>query len=375
MYSFLLLLFVMITIATGSGDRKAKRQPKILVVPFWPVVSIDTGYVGVWYINGKIQDTLLYPGMTWLFPFFRSYNIIEVKPQSDELNNVNAINIEGIPISFQKIVVGNQLKESHVISTISQYTADYDQDVVMELVNHQVNVICSKHTAQELYIDKFDQLDDLLLEFLQEENDKRNTGLRITFVRLSKPKLPKELEESYLALAKEKTNKRVLDEARERIRAEKQNEFLSAEKEQNMKLMISSKQQEQKLSEARAVNNIAIENKEAEKSLSLIDNAIQLEVSKTKHEEEKLAIAAKKELYAIPGYVQLESHIALAKNSKYMVVKDIPNMTSIIPIGLSGMAGISPFASDEVTSPVKTSAASTSSTSSGSSGNVCTDKY
>jgi len=107
--------------------------------------------------------------------------------------------------------------------------------LVTDLVTHQINVICSKKSAHQIAIEVFDTLDDLMKEFIQSENDRKNSGLMINFVRLTKPRLPPSIEKNYLALAEERTMKKVLEEKKERIRTEKESELIVAEKNNEIK--------------------------------------------------------------------------------------------------------------------------------------------
>lgn len=52
----------------------------------------------------------------------------------------------------------------------------------------------TKHSLQEVYIDMFDQLDEALQEALQQQVDKFNVGIDIIQIRVTKPKIPPEIE-------------------------------------------------------------------------------------------------------------------------------------------------------------------------------------
>ena len=55
-------------------------------------------------------------------------------------------------------------------------------------------------------------------------------------MRLTKPRFPPSIEKNYVALAEEKTLKRVLQEKKERIRTEKEAEMIISEKDNEIKL-------------------------------------------------------------------------------------------------------------------------------------------
>ncbi len=68
----------------------------------------------------------------------------------------------GVVIEFDHIEVVNRLKKSYVHETIKNYTINYDQTWIFDKIHHEINQFCSKHTLQEVFIDKFDSLDDQL---------------------------------------------------------------------------------------------------------------------------------------------------------------------------------------------------------------------
>lgn len=77
----------------------------------------------------------------------------------------------------------NRLKKERAWETIKNYTIDYDKtwifdkiqyspfitpikSVEFQKISHEINQFCSSHTLQEVYITKFDQLDEALKSVL-----------------------------------------------------------------------------------------------------------------------------------------------------------------------------------------------------------------
>ena len=50
--------------------------------------------------------------------------------------------------------------------TIKNYTVNYDKTWIYDKIHHEINQFCSKNTLQEVFIDKFDELDEKLVEVL-----------------------------------------------------------------------------------------------------------------------------------------------------------------------------------------------------------------
>lgn len=117
---------------------------------------------------------------------------------------------------FERIEVMNVLARSAVIETVRNYTLEYDKPIIYDKVAHEVNQFCSRHSLAEVYISKFSDMDDLLLEVLQAGARQWAPGVEIVGVRISKPRIPAEIEQHYQAMEAEKT-KLLVAEQRQKV--------------------------------------------------------------------------------------------------------------------------------------------------------------
>ena len=76
----------------------------------------------------------------------------------------------GVILYFDRIEVVNKLHSKKVHDTVREFTADYDRPLIFDKVHHELNQFCSSHTLQEVYVDKFDQIDEFLQKALQVQN-------------------------------------------------------------------------------------------------------------------------------------------------------------------------------------------------------------
>ena len=287
----------------------------IFITIFIPVcfVSIETGFVGVEYNWNKIENKILEPGFQLYNPLITKIAIVETRLQKDSVNNVECGTNDGLKLFFDSIEVGNTLNFTHVLNTISKFGLNYDTHLVTDLVRHQINVICSKKSAHQIAIEEFDSLNDLMKEFIQSENNRQESGLLINFVRLSKPKLPTSIEKKYLALAEEKTMKKVLEEKKERIRTEKEFELIVAEKDNEIKIKNSEK-----------INELMILNMKAKQEEQRIQNNMIVEAAKANAEKNIMEADALQALYRIPGYIDIEIAKAISPNQKIYYGEKLP---------------------------------------------------
>lgn len=276
-------------------------------------VTIETGFVGVQYVWNKISYNIFEPGLQFYNPITTKISIVETRPQKDSVNNVECGTNDGLKLMFDSIEVGNILSPQYVYNTTSRFGLNYDRHLVTDLVRHQINVICSKKSAHQIAIEEFDSLDDLMKEFIQSENDRQESGLVINFVRLTKPRLPASIEKNYLALAEERTMKKVLEEKKERIRTEKESELIVAEKDNEIRVKNSEK-----------TNEIMIMSMKAKQEEQRIQNDMIVEAAKANAEKIIMEANALQSMYMIPGYVDVEKAKAISPNQKIYYGDKLP---------------------------------------------------
>lgn len=294
----------------------------ILCVLFWFVfsISINTGYVGFHSTFGKISDDIIKPGISFYNPFITS--IIEV---------------------------GNQLPESHVVMVISLYGSTCDKYWVTDLVKHQMNVICSNKTVHQLAISDFAELDDLLKNFIQSENNILSTGLKINFVRLSKPTLSISIQENYLNAAKEISAKIAKQAEYERKKIElatleaianSTNNILLANvtSTNEIKILIASATNEILINNATVNNKIMMLNAEAKFIEQLIIDNITVAKIKVNAIEKSYEAEHLKKLYDIPRY----SDTVIANHTVTAVINSMIRINSMISpsFGFNGFTKI-----------------------------------
>jgi len=86
------------------------------------------------------------------------------------------------------------MKKDYAWETVRNYTVNYDQTWIYDKIHHEINQFCSKHTLHEVYIEKFDMLDEHLIDVLQEITNLWAPGIEIIAVRVTKPSIPKALQ-------------------------------------------------------------------------------------------------------------------------------------------------------------------------------------
>jgi len=215
---------------------------------------VPEGHVGITYTFGRLNSGIHNPGLFFHLPSpITSVSTVQVTPQTDRIRDVKCGAGDGTLLIFPEVEIGNYLKYEYVYRTVKRFGEDYDNYLVKDKVRAQINVICSGMSSQDIYIDKFDTLDDLLIDYLQAVNDNETeSGVVVQFVRMSKPILPRTLQENYDKIANEKTAKKVAEETTKRLAQEHHNEMMTATAEVDRRRAVSEMENQIILSRAKA---------------------------------------------------------------------------------------------------------------------------
>lgn len=152
------------------------------------------------------------PGYHFKLPFFTQHHNVQITIQTDKVENIPCGTSGGVLIYFESIEVVNRLKQDYVHSTIKNYTVNYDKTWIFDKIHHEINQFCSKNTLQEVYIDKFDTLDEQLASSLQNDTNKWAPGIEIIAIRVTKPRIPEQLMKNYENIEKSKTQLMIMEQ-------------------------------------------------------------------------------------------------------------------------------------------------------------------
>eukprot|EP00347_Sterkiella_histriomuscorum_P008464 403344998 len=177
----------------------------IVVTLFNGFHIVHEGHVGVYYKAGALMNEISEPGFHFKLPLITTFENIQVTVQTDKVINIPCGTAGGVVIYFDHIEVVNRLKKEYVYDTIKNYTVNYDKTWIFDKIHHEINQFCSKHTLQEVYVDKFDSLDEQLAQALQTDCNKWAPGIEIIAIRVTKPRIPDNLLKNYEKIEGQKT--------------------------------------------------------------------------------------------------------------------------------------------------------------------------
>jgi len=262
--------------------------------------QVEEGHIGVYWLGGALLQTTTEPGIHIMLPGLTRFANVQVTLQTDTVVDIPCGTSGGCVIYFDKIEVVNRLNKQDAHNTIKLYGVNYDRTWIFDRIHHEINQFCSKHSLQEVYIDKFDSLDEALSSSLQYICDKFATGIQIMSIRVTKPRIPEAVRKNYEAIETAKTEFLV-----------RQQEENVAKKEENIHKMRAISQAEKEAEVARI---------QAEKELNVAKINVEREIAEKEAEKKKRFIDDEIVLHQLKGYGDSDFYRVnkLAESNKYL---------------------------------------------------------
>lgn len=227
------------------------------------VHQIEEGHIGLYYRGGALLSTTSQPGWRVASPLDRLVQI-QVSVQSDCIVDIPCGTKGGVMINFDRIEVVNRLKKEHAVNTVKNYTSAYDRLWIYDKVHHEMNQFCSSHTLHEVYIDLFSTIDDKLQDSLQTACNIWAPGIEILAVRVTKPRLPTEVDKHFRETEEETTKYLKAVETQKVTQKLAETARMKARIEAEQAAEISKIRVEQEIKEKEGAQRIAIIDSEME---------------------------------------------------------------------------------------------------------------
>ena len=293
------------------------------------VLFVPEGHVAVYYRAGRLLNFTAGPGFHTAWPLITRVETVQTTVQTDKVTDIPCGTQGGTLIHFDSIEVVNQLATDAVLDTVRNYTTNYDKTWIYDKIHHEINQICSRSTLEEMYITKFDALDETLRDALQRDINVHAPGITIIAIRVTKPTIPKSIRANYEAVESERTRLKVSAQTQKVVEQE-------AETEKKRALIEAEK--------AAAVEAVTLERqlkmRQNEAQMSAIADEMHLAKAKAEADAEFYRVSREAEANQkrlTPELLQLEAVRALANNTKVFWGEKLPNIyaegAALLPSG------------------------------------------
>ncbi|KAH7435418.1 hypothetical protein KP509_06G064100 [Ceratopteris richardii] len=280
--------------------------------------QVPEGHVGVYWRGGALLKTVSDPGFHLMLPYVTRYEPIQVTLQTDEVKNIPCGTKGGVMIYFEKIEVVNRLRKEYVYETILNYGVKYDKTWVYDKIHHEINQFCSAHSLQEVYIDKFDQIDEIMKEAIQRDCTRYAPGIEIISVRVTKPSIPRTIARNYEQMEEERTKVLIATEMQKVVEKEAETLKKKAVTEAEKDAQVSMIYMNQKVNE-----------KESIKRQQEIENEIFLAREKSLADANYYRVmkeAEANQLKLTPQFLEMKFIESVTANTKIFFGDKIPGM-------------------------------------------------
>ncbi|KAI9091980.1 hypothetical protein K1719_027915 [Acacia pycnantha] len=169
--------------------------------------QVPEGHVGVYWRGGVLQKTITEPGFQVKMPFITQYVPIQVTLQIYvviSLPDIQCVTKDGVKISFKNIKVVHRLQKEYVHETLLNYGLHYDKTWIHDKIHHHIIQLCTSHSFQEVYINKFVQIGEEVKEALQVDCTRYAPGIEIIGVHVIKPDIPDRIRRNFEQLEEER---------------------------------------------------------------------------------------------------------------------------------------------------------------------------
>eukprot|EP00729_Bicosta_minor_P013328 gene13328-22012_t len=258
-------------------------------------------------ICGALLTKTSGPGYNLMMPLITNMRSVQTTMQTDKVTNVPCGTQGGVILYFDRIEVVNKLHSKKVHDTVREFTADYDRPLIFDKVHHELNQFCSSHTLQEVYVDKFDQIDEFLQKALQDSITALAPGLEVMAVRVTKPKIPEQIKRAYEEMETEKTKLLISQQRQKVVEKDAETERKRAVIEADKDALVQEKEQLRKISEIEDTTKLAREK-------TLVDAEAYKQLKEAEANQAKLT----------PAYLQYSMYQSLSNNTKLFFGPDIP---------------------------------------------------
>lgn len=274
------------------------------------VHTIEEGNVGIYFVQGALDQRYSHPGIHWAVPFVTVIEEITIRPQTETLEAISTVTRDGIQNTFHNIQVLSNVDVEHLIPLIKKFGMQFRRALVYDRVAEELRTFCANHTIDEVYNTLF--LD--IVENVKDNVEKSITrlgmnGIKILNLVIPKPDIPRDIAANYKAVKVQWTEQLVATQQQKTEKIKKETEsikaLLDAEREKDVLEIELEKQllKKEKEKEMNDLENQIVKDRE--------ENNANVEAYKKEKEA-----TANKELYS-EQYLKLELAKALSKNTKF----------------------------------------------------------
>lgn len=112
--------------------------------------TIEEGNVGIYFVQGALDDKYSHPGVHWSVPFVTSIEEITIRPQTETLESITTVTRDGIQNTFNGIQVMSNVDVEHLIPLIKKFGLEFRRALIYDRVFEELRTFCANHSIDEV---------------------------------------------------------------------------------------------------------------------------------------------------------------------------------------------------------------------------------
>ena len=285
-------------------------------------------HVGLFYFGGALQSQVAQPGFQWRPPFLTKLVTIPLAFQTLVVKNTPCGTKGGVVVSFDRIETVHRMSASHVWNTVRLYGQDYSKTWIRDTLPALVNDLCATMDLAELYILKFDTLDEKLIKLLRDHIATHVEGLEIIAVRLTKPTIPESIREKYMFVTETQSRVPVLlsQQKTEIKKLETLQKQAIIQAKKNLDVATITMQQRVEKANTRVQIESIQASIEYKRAVEKIDSVLYQTLKEAESNVRKLT----------PAFLNLEAATTMLQNTEIVFGDQIPSTILDGPVSVNG---------------------------------------
>merc|ERR1712061_931098 len=273
-------------------------------------MGIDEGNVGIYFVQGALDETYTHPGVHWSVPFITDIETVVIRPQTEVLESISTVTRDGIQNTFHNIQVLSNVDVEFLIPLIKKFGMEFRRALVYDRVAEQLRTFCANHSIDEVYNTMFLDIKGIVKSEVEKSIVRLGmNGIKILNLVIPKPDIPRDIAANYKAVKVQWTEQLVATQQQKTEKIKKETESIKA--------LLDAKREKDVL-------EIELEKQLLKKEKEKERNDLDIQIVKSREENIANIAAYKKEkqaeanknLYS-PEFIKLEMAKALSNNTKF----------------------------------------------------------
>merc|ERR1719266_149756 len=272
--------------------------------------TIQEGSVGIYYVQGALEDRYALPGVRFQKPFITEMREITIRPTTETMEDISTVTKDGIEIVFHGIQVLSSVDLEQLLGLVKKFGSEFRRVLIYDRVSEDLRLFCANHTIDEVYNTMFlDIVANVKINVEQSITRLGSNGISILNLVIPKPDIPRDIAANYKAVKVQWTEQLVAIQQQKTEQIKKET--------QSIKALLDAKREKDVL-EIELQKQLLKKQKEKER------NDLDIQIVKSREENIANIAAYKKEkqaeanknLYS-PEFIKLEMAKSLSNNTKF----------------------------------------------------------